>query len=135
MRLTPKYKIYKLTKSLGIKYCSDLTTHLPNWQKHFNSFKKKDDLADSFLQGAYFYTNTVDDGITKPVTTNTRQTKKNTKKTIDKKLESESSKISIESSIDLTKETVLVEVSTSVKNSIKKPAKKSMKSKQNEIEV
>jgi hypothetical protein len=132
---TDDTKAYKLTKSLGIKYCSDLTTHLPDWQKHFNSFKKKDDLADSFLQGAYFYTNTVDDGITKPVTTNTRQTKKNTKKTIDKKLESESSKISIESSIDLTKETVLVEVLTSVKNSIKKPAKKSTKSKQNEIEV
>ena len=52
---TDDTKAYKLTKSLGIKYCLDLTTHLENWQKHFNSHKKKDDLADSFLQGAYFY--------------------------------------------------------------------------------
>ena len=52
-------KAYKLTKSLGIKYCLDLTNHLESWQKHFNSHKKKDDLADAFLQGAYFYTNNV----------------------------------------------------------------------------
>jgi len=49
-------KAYKLTKSLGIKYCNDMISHLPEWLKHFNSFKKKDDMADSFLQGAYFYT-------------------------------------------------------------------------------
>lgn len=48
---------YKLTKSLGIKYCLELINHLPTWVNHFNSFKKKDDLADSFLQGAYFITN------------------------------------------------------------------------------
>ena len=54
---TDDTKAYKLTKSLGIKYCLDLTSQLPEWQKHFNSHKKKDDLADSFLQGAYFYTN------------------------------------------------------------------------------
>ena len=56
---TDDTKAYKLTKSLGIKYCLDLTKHLPEWVKHFNSFKKKDDLADSFLQGAYFYTNSI----------------------------------------------------------------------------
>ena len=56
---TDDTKAYKLTKSLGIKYCLDLTTHLESWQKHFNSHKKKDDLADAFLQGAYFYTNNV----------------------------------------------------------------------------
>lgn len=54
---TDDTKAYKLTKSLGIKYCLDLIAHLPDWIKHFNSFKKRDDLADSFLQGAYFYTN------------------------------------------------------------------------------
>lgn len=48
-------KAYKLTKTLGIKYCTDLISHLPDWLKNFNSHKKKDDLADSFLQGAYFY--------------------------------------------------------------------------------
>ncbi len=57
---TDDTKAYKLTKSLGIKYCLDLTGHLVNWVKHFNSFKKRDDLADSFLQGAYFYTNVLD---------------------------------------------------------------------------
>lgn len=50
---------YKLTKSLGIKYCTELICHLENWQKHFNSYKKKDDLADAFLQGAYFYENKI----------------------------------------------------------------------------
>jgi hypothetical protein len=50
---------YKLTKSLGIKYCLELINHLPDWIKYFNSFKKKDDLADSFLQGAYYYTNNI----------------------------------------------------------------------------
>ena len=50
---------YKLTKSLGIKYCLELTSHLETSQTHFNSHKKKDDLADAFLQGAYFYTNNI----------------------------------------------------------------------------
>ena len=34
-----------------------MVQHIPDWLKHFNSHKKKDDLADSFLQGAYFYSN------------------------------------------------------------------------------
>ena len=133
---TDDTKAYKLTKSLGIKYCLDLTTHLPDWQKHFNSYKKKDDLADSFLQGAYFYTNNVNDGTSEPVS-NTRQTKAKNKKTSDKELEtiSESLNISIESSVDLTQETKMVEVSTSVKDTAKKTAKKSKKVQPNEIEV
>jgi hypothetical protein len=56
---TDDTKAYKLTKSLGIKYCLDLIQHLTIWIKHFNSHKKKDDLADSFLQGAYFYSNNI----------------------------------------------------------------------------
>jgi hypothetical protein len=52
-------KAYKLTKSLGIKYCSDMICHLSSWTEHFNSFKKKDDMADSFLQGAYYFGNNV----------------------------------------------------------------------------
>ncbi len=133
---TDDTKAYKLTKSLGIKYCLDLTTHLPDWQKHFNSFKKKDDLADSFLQGAYFYTNNVNDGTSEPVS-NTRQTKAKTKKTNDKELEtkSDSLNISIEGSVDLTQETKMIDVSTSIKDSSKKSAKKSKKSQQKEIEV
>jgi hypothetical protein len=49
-------KTYKLTKALGIKYCGQLISHLDEWKSFFNSNKKKDDLADSFLQGVYFYT-------------------------------------------------------------------------------
>jgi|UniRef100_A0A6C0ECV1 hypothetical protein len=48
-------KTYKLTKSLGIKYCTDLIKHLSEWLSYFEKHKKKDDLADSFLQGVYFY--------------------------------------------------------------------------------
>ena len=48
-------KAYKLTKSLAVKYTKDLLEHLPEWLKHFNSYKKKDDLADAFLQGAYYF--------------------------------------------------------------------------------
>jgi hypothetical protein len=92
---TDDTKAYKLTKSLGIKYCLDLTTHLPDWQKHFNSHKKKDDLADSFLQGAYFYTNNVDDVFHQ---TKTRQPKAT-------KIEPKKLQVLIETSVDLTKET------------------------------
>ena len=47
---------YKLTKALSIKYCADLIKHLPEMTDYFNGYKKKDDLADSFLQGVFFYT-------------------------------------------------------------------------------
>ncbi len=53
---TDESKSYKLTKSLAIKYCGELISHLEQWKLFFNSNKKKDDLADSFLQGVYFYT-------------------------------------------------------------------------------
>jgi len=48
-------KKYKLTKSLGIKYCYELISHLTNWKEKLNNIKKKDDLADCFLQGIYYY--------------------------------------------------------------------------------
>jgi hypothetical protein len=47
-------KAYKLTKSLAVKYTTDMVSHLPVWLEKFNSHKKKDDLADAFLQGAYY---------------------------------------------------------------------------------
>ena len=52
-----KPKLYKLTKELGIKYCNDLIKHLNEWLLFFTNNKKKDDLADSFLHGVYFYDN------------------------------------------------------------------------------
>ena len=48
-------KTYKLTKSLGIKYCSEMIKPYENWVGVFNQHKKKDDLADSFLQGMYYF--------------------------------------------------------------------------------
>ena len=46
-------KTYKLTKQLGIKYCSEMISIFPEWVECFNSHKKKDDMADCFLQGMY----------------------------------------------------------------------------------
>ena len=48
-------KSYKLTKSLGIKYCKEMIEPYPEWKEVLNSHKKKDDLADSFLQGMYYF--------------------------------------------------------------------------------
>jgi len=48
-------KTYKLTKSLGIKYCKEMIEPFENWKTVFNEHKKKDDLADSFLQGMYYF--------------------------------------------------------------------------------
>lgn len=105
---TDDTKAYKLTKSLGIKYCLDLTTHLESWQKHFNSHKKKDDLADSFLQGAYFFTNNV-----KIDKKENEQSQKNTKAKPSKLTQ-------IAKSLNLIQETKPLEESTEVK-----PTKKS----------
>ena len=48
-------KSYKMTKQLGIKYCLENIKFSQEWTDFFNNNKKKDDLADSFLQGIYFY--------------------------------------------------------------------------------
>ena len=48
-------KSYKITKQLGIKYCLENIKCSQEWTIFFNNNKKKDDLADSFLQGIYFY--------------------------------------------------------------------------------
>jgi hypothetical protein len=44
---------YKLTKQLGVKYCREMIEMYPEWVLKFNSHKKKDDMADCFLQGMY----------------------------------------------------------------------------------
>jgi hypothetical protein len=48
-------KAYKMTKELGIKYCKMMIKHLPEWYTFLEKQKKKDDLADAFLQGAYYF--------------------------------------------------------------------------------
>jgi len=49
-------KTYKLTKSLGIKYCKEMIKDT-DWINKIETSKKKDDLADSFLQGMYYIFN------------------------------------------------------------------------------
>lgn len=45
---------YKITKKLGIQYCQQLIKNDEIFKIKFNSFKKKDDLADAFLQGVFY---------------------------------------------------------------------------------
>ena len=47
---------YKRTKYLGIKYCKHMISESDQedvWIKLFDTSKKKDDLADAYLQGMY----------------------------------------------------------------------------------
>jgi hypothetical protein len=55
LKNTNEAKAYKLTKDLSIKYTKELINHLPEWKIFFEKQKKKDDLADAFLQGCYYY--------------------------------------------------------------------------------
>ena len=48
---------YNERKKLGIKITFDMVAsvnYLNEWEEHFNKHKKKDDLADSFLQGLWY---------------------------------------------------------------------------------
>ncbi len=44
-------KVYKVTKKLSVKYCKALLDDNDDWLKVLDSHKKKDDMADAFLQG------------------------------------------------------------------------------------
>jgi hypothetical protein len=51
---------YKQHKRDGIYYCAKLVqqnTNISCWQDPFNNSKKKDDLADAFLQGLWYMVN------------------------------------------------------------------------------
>jgi len=53
---------YGNRKKMGIQYCLELLNkhfHFQSWIKHFETHSKKDDLADSFLQGIWFIENKV----------------------------------------------------------------------------
>jgi hypothetical protein len=54
-KTTNEAKAYKLTKDLSVKYTKELISHLPDWLNFLNEQKKKDDLCDAFLQGAYYF--------------------------------------------------------------------------------
>lgn len=52
-----KRRTYKERKKLGIQVTNDIlncNNVLENWKQYFESNKKKDDLADSFLQGVWY---------------------------------------------------------------------------------
>lgn len=51
---TKSNNTYKLTKTLAVEYTRILLKDQPVWLGFLNSHKKKDDLADSFLQGVYY---------------------------------------------------------------------------------
>ncbi|VVU94919.1 hypothetical protein CPAV1605_644 [seawater metagenome] len=53
---TADNKKYKLTKQLGIQYCKQLIQHDQVNLDFLATQKKKDDLCDAFLQGAYYLT-------------------------------------------------------------------------------
>lgn len=55
LKETNEAKAYKLTKDLSIKYTTEILQHLPDWIKFLSEQKKKDDLCDAFLQGAYYF--------------------------------------------------------------------------------
>lgn len=48
-------KKYKMTKDLAVKYTRNAIKNSESLTKHFESYQKKDDLADAFLQGLYWY--------------------------------------------------------------------------------
>jgi len=99
LKSSDESKAYKMTKSLAVKYASEMTKHLPEWLAKFNSHKKKDDLADAFLQGAYYFEMNVkilddsDNNVYKTKTKNKENTNIKKEKTIIKK---ESNIITIE---------------------------------------
>lgn len=49
---TEELKDYACRKKISIRLC-ELLISSKTWKEHMNSFKKKDDLADSFLQGFF----------------------------------------------------------------------------------
>jgi len=57
-----KKTTYAERKKAGIKHTLEIITKdnlLLNWVEIFNKHKKKDDLADSFLQGRWYLKNTI----------------------------------------------------------------------------
>ena len=47
-----------MTKSLAVSYTKRLIKGT-EWEEYLEKYKKKDDMADSFLQGMYYYNNVI----------------------------------------------------------------------------
>lgn len=61
LRNETEEKSYKMNKKNGVEYCSQImnqNANFENW-KHVLETKKKDDLADAFLQGIWFIQNKI----------------------------------------------------------------------------
>jgi hypothetical protein len=68
---------YKVTKKLGIQCCLSLLNQfkLENWKTHFLEYSKKDDMADCFLQGWYYFNKTEITKKTKNINKNNKNNK------------------------------------------------------------
>ncbi len=72
-------KTYKLTKNLGVKYCVSLIEEKD--KNLLNTYKKKDDMCDSFLQGfQYLFAPVPEKYMKKLQTIDTQNNKKETEK-------------------------------------------------------
>jgi hypothetical protein len=78
-----KNNFYRITKNLGITYCKALIND--DDLKLLNSYKKKDDLCDAFLQGfQYFFNPIPDDYIKKLESSNLKPEEENNKVIVEK---------------------------------------------------
>jgi len=60
-----KKTVYARTKDLGIKYCTSMIDDDPENSEFLKTHKKKDDLCDAYLQGAFYFVNMIDPVISK----------------------------------------------------------------------
>lgn len=93
-------QVYKLTKSLGVKYCKALIDENDN--KILEKIKKKDDMCDAFLQGFQYLFNPVPDKYFKKLEkigfADTKKKSKITKKPTDESEDSDDSEDSSKNS-------------------------------------
>ncbi|AKI80185.1 hypothetical protein QJ850_gp514 [Acanthamoeba polyphaga mimivirus] len=125
-------KKYKLTKALGIKYTKQLLNNEQEQLDYLNSFEKKDDLCDAYLQGRYYLEFIMNKTDKNYPTIKCQESKFNKSNSDD--LPNKSGDDS-ETELSLSLENVKIEISDDLSNSYAKKYNKSVinKSKTNRI--